>query len=73
MLDNIRERSVVQLAELSDSSSNAYLARRRRLHEVMNANVLDSEAYMSVGETPMIANVDGVGQARRQPPGYSQR
>ena len=27
----------------------------------MNANVLDSEAYMSVGETPMIANIDGVG------------
>ena len=30
----------------------------------MNANVMDSEAYMSVGETPMIANIDGIGQQR---------
>ena len=51
---------MASLAEQSDASSNAYLARRRRLQEVINERNNMEEAYMSIGDTPMIANVDGI-------------
>ena len=59
MLDNIRERNMQQLAELSDgSSNNMYVARRRRLQDVVHTNPPENASLVSQDEAPLELNLN---------------
>ena len=60
------------------SSTNAYLARKKKIMELINQqqNAQQSDGYISVTEQPIFVNIDGASQDRQQrtvePEGFSQ-
>ena len=79
MLQKVADNAMKSLPDCpSDSSStNAYLARKKRIMELINQQqAQQSDGYISVTEQPIFVNIDGASQDRQQrtfePEGFSQ-